>query len=110
MLPGIGGHVISLRDLAILIGFERPVYGLQPTGHDLDFWRSQGRGTGERTDQADETGCESGPYNLLGFSAGGVIAYEIAQQLTVQASRLDCSDCSIPMAQVIPADCHSRGV
>ena len=84
VLPGLRAHVISLRDLGLLIGGnERPVHGLQPTNHDLSLLQYP---TIEELATAlikDMRRIASrGPYHLLGFSAGGSIAYEIAQQLS----------------------------
>lgn len=81
LLPGIGGHVIGLRDLAVLLGPDYPVYGLQQRGMD-------GRQTPHHRIQdmaayfVDEITQQfpHGPYYLVGFSAGGLIAYEMAQQ------------------------------
>jgi thioesterase domain-containing protein len=82
MLPGMGAHVISLRDLALSIGNEQPVHGLQPTGHDLFVlpYPSLEELASELIKDMRRV-AKSGPYNLLGFSAGGLIAYEIARQL-----------------------------
>jgi len=82
MLPGVGAHVISLRDLALSIGNEQPLLGLQPTDHNLDVlpYPSLEELASELIKDMRRV-ARSGPYYLLGFSFGGLIAYEIAQQL-----------------------------
>ena len=82
MLPGMGGHVISLRELALAMGTERPIYGLQPTLHNLDVlpYPSLEELASELIKDMKRV-WNSGPYHLLGFSAGGTIAFEIARQL-----------------------------
>jgi amino acid adenylation domain-containing protein len=83
MLPGGIAHVMSFRHLALAIGDEWPLYGLQPNDQDLRFLPHP---TFEELakelvdDMSSVAG--SGPYQLLGFSAGGLIAFEMAQQLT----------------------------
>ena len=80
-LPGVGMHVMALRELAWEMGTGQRVYGLQPRGieglppheniHDMAAYLL------EYVLQA----CPRGPISLVGFSAGGQIAYEMAQQL-----------------------------
>jgi len=81
-LTGTGGLVIGLRKLAALIGEERPFYGIQPRG--LDGHTRSDRSVEEVAAfavQQMRTVQPHGPYHLLGFSAGGIIAFEMAQQL-----------------------------
>jgi len=76
------GDVHFYRHLAGALGPERPVYGFQAVGLD---------GIGEPLSCIEEmaaTYCQAlrmvqaaGPYRLAGSSMGGVIAYEMAQQL-----------------------------
>jgi oxalate---CoA ligase len=79
---GIGGNVLSQRTLALNLPPDQP------------FWSIQARGLDESA--ADENLCETaalyiqeikavqprGPYFIGGVSAGGLFAYEMAQQLT----------------------------
>ncbi|WP_417735305.1 amino acid adenylation domain-containing protein [Rosistilla oblonga] len=81
-LPGIDGHLLNFRALATAIGNDRPVYGLQPYG--LDGTSSPCTSIEEiagRHVQEIRRVMPSGPYHLAGFSFGGVVAFEIAQQL-----------------------------
>ncbi|MEI8197445.1 MAG: alpha/beta fold hydrolase, partial [Phycisphaerae bacterium] len=89
LLPGIGGHAIGLRDLALLLGPEHPVYGLQLRGmegrqsplhriEDIAAYFVE-----EITRQFPQ-----GPYHFIGFSAGGFIAYEMARQLQQRGAEI----------------------
>ncbi len=81
-LPGLGGHVLGFREVARLLGGNHPIYGLQPRGLD-------GRATPHNSlpemaayfIEAMRRVAPTGPYHLIGFSAGGYAAYEMAQQL-----------------------------
>ena len=84
-----GGHVLVYRDLAALLGPDQPVYGLQALGLD----RVQPPHT-RIEDMAAHYIREmrelqpSGPYYLAGASMGGMIAFEMAQQLVAQGERI----------------------
>lgn len=79
---GIYGNVMFFRDLALNLGDEQPVYGLQAKGLD-----------GKETPLTDIREMAkhyiteirrlqpNGPYLLTGFCFGGMVALEIAQQL-----------------------------
>lgn len=78
----VGGNIFSYLDLARNLGFEQPFYGLQSVGLN-----------GEQEPLIrieDMASCyigalqgvqSQGPYYLGGWSLGGVIAFEMAQQL-----------------------------
>lgn len=78
----VGGHVYIYRDLAKSLGAEQPVYGLQSIALD---GKSAAQETIEQMAsdyiQAIQTVQSTGPYLLGGASFGGVVAYEMAQQL-----------------------------
>ncbi|MCZ8100878.1 MAG: SDR family oxidoreductase [Burkholderiales bacterium] len=79
---GMFGNILNLRHLAIRLGQDRPVYGLQAKG-------LYGGDTPHETfeEMARDYIAEiravqpHGPYILAGFSGGGIVAYEMAQQL-----------------------------
>ena len=82
LVHGIGGGVLRYRDLARHLPPDQPVYGLQALGmaggnicHDRVEDMAQYYVNEIRTVQSE------GPYCLGGFSFGGVIAFEMAQQL-----------------------------
>ncbi len=79
---GVGGNVIGLRELGQCMGPDYPFYGLQSQGLD---------GTRPCHKTIEEMALHyiheirsvrpRGPYFLGGFSFGGLVAYEMAQQL-----------------------------
>ena len=81
-VPGVGGNVLGLYDLARLLGPEQPFYGLQSRGLS---------GTEKPLTSIEEIAAaflaeirevqREGPYFLLGGCMGGIVAYEMAQQL-----------------------------
>ncbi|MCT7950209.1 amino acid adenylation domain-containing protein [Ancylothrix sp. C2] len=78
----IGGNVLSYMGLAIYLGPDQPIYGLQARGLD-----GQQPPHTKMEDMAADYIKEmrnvqpQGPYFLAGHSLGGLIAFEIAQQL-----------------------------
>jgi thioesterase domain-containing protein/acyl carrier protein len=82
-MHGLGGHVAAFLPLATRLAAQRPVYGLQGQGLDpgqqphaciedmAAYYLDEIRGVQAR-----------GPYLLAGWSMGGLIALETAQQLT----------------------------
>jgi len=84
-----GGAVFCYLPLAAALGPDQPVYGLQARGLE----------PGERTATSVEqmaaqyleeirTLQPTGPYHLLGWSFGGLIAYEMGRQLQTQGERV----------------------
>ena len=77
-----GGNVIFYMDLARHLGTDQPVYGLQAQG--MDGKRSRA----ERLEDMSAAYIKEirefqpeGPYHIGGASYGGLIAFEMAQQL-----------------------------
>ncbi|MCR9246633.1 MAG: SDR family NAD(P)-dependent oxidoreductase [bacterium] len=89
LVHGAGGNVLGFRDLAHYFGKDQPVYGLQARGVD-------GKQTPHQTidEMAQAYLAElrevqpRGPYYLGGYSGGGVVAYEMAQQLLAVGERV----------------------
>ncbi len=82
LAAGMFGNILNLRHLAVHIGADRPVYGLQARGiyggeapHETFEETARDYLAEIRTVQPE------GPYLLGGFSGGGLVAYEMAQQL-----------------------------
>jgi amino acid adenylation domain-containing protein len=78
----VGGNILAYRDLARCLGSDQPVYGIQPQGLD-----GKGRPYFHIEDMAAHYIADlrnlqpQGPYCLGGLSFGGIVAYEMAQQL-----------------------------
>lgn len=77
-----GGVVMSYVDLAYLLGPEQPFYGLQARGlkageEPIDDLQAMGRLYVEAIREVQP----EGPYHLGGWSFGGLVAFEMAQQL-----------------------------
>jgi thioesterase domain-containing protein/NAD(P)-dependent dehydrogenase (short-subunit alcohol dehydrogenase family) len=80
---GAGGNVMVYSVLSDYLGLEQPFYGLQEQGVD---------GKSEPLDRIEDMAAlyikeirevyPHGPYMLGGFSMGGEVAFEMAQQLT----------------------------
>ncbi|MBW4592864.1 MAG: amino acid adenylation domain-containing protein [Brasilonema angustatum HA4187-MV1] len=88
-LPGANGHGFYFRDLAINLGNEQPVYGLETPGREgvsplpdsVAAHASQVL-TLLRQQQAQ------GPYILAGYSSGCAVAFEMASQLEQQGEKV----------------------
>ena len=84
-VPGVGGNVIYLYELARHLGLSQPFYGLQALGLDGEsepFNRVED--IAAYYIEAIQTVQPSGPYLLGGHSFGGVVAFEMATQLQKQ--------------------------
>ncbi|RKG66141.1 non-ribosomal peptide synthetase, partial [Corallococcus exercitus] len=86
--PG-GGNVLAYSELARRLGPSLPVYGLQSRGLD-------GRPVAESIEEmaglyieALRTVQPHGPYQLGGWSLGGLVAYEMAQRLREAGEAVD---------------------
>jgi thioesterase domain-containing protein len=81
-VPGVGGNILGLRDLARHLDPDQPVYGLQAPGLD---------GARPPFDRVEDMAAHnikevlavqpSGPFLLAGASFGGTVAFEMARQL-----------------------------
>lgn len=82
LCAGMFGNILNLRQLALHIGKDRPVYGLQARGlyGDQEPHRDFREAASDYIAEI-RTVQPHGPYLLGGFSGGGLIAYEMAQQL-----------------------------
>jgi thioesterase domain-containing protein/acyl carrier protein len=79
--PG-GGHVLCYTDLARYLGREQPFYGLQSLGLNGEQEPlSRIEDMAACYIQALQSVQPQGPYHLCGWSIGGIIAFEMAQQL-----------------------------
>ncbi len=82
MVPGVGGNVLVFAQLAKLLGPNQPAYGLQARG--LDGSEAPFTSMPEMATHyiaQIRSVRPNGPYIVLGSCTGGLIAYEMAQQL-----------------------------
>jgi acetoacetyl-CoA synthetase len=83
LVHALSGDVLFLRPLAFRLSTDRPVYGLQARGLDP---HEQPQTSVEDMAQTYVSTIRSvqpaGPYAIGGYSFGGLVAFEIARQLT----------------------------
>lgn len=82
VVPGVGGNVVGFADLARALGADQPVIGLEAIGLDgetMPMFRLESIATHFVSEMQNHQ--PSGPYFLFGACIGGVIAFEMAQQM-----------------------------
>jgi oxalate---CoA ligase len=82
---GIGGNILEFHDMLRHVEADQPVYGIQAQGLDGKNPRHKTveEMAGHYIKEIRELQPE-GPYYLGGSSFGGLVAYEVAQQLSVK--------------------------
>ena len=89
-IPGGGGQALSLQLLSQSLGAEFPFYVLEPIG--LDGKRAM-LDTVEDVASANIHALKQiqapGPFRLLGYSYGGIVAFEMAYQLMLQGEQVE---------------------
>ena len=94
--PG-GGTVFCYRELARHLPADQPVYGLQARGMDgLTPPLESVAAMADHYADLIRSVQPQGPYQLCGWSSGGIIAYEIARRLDLDEQRLIMIDTGIP--------------
>ncbi len=81
LVHGIGGEVISFQTLARHVGTDCPIYGLRAEERLEAMEPASIETIAARYVRAIRAVVPAGPYRIGGYSAGGIIAYEMAQQL-----------------------------
>jgi amino acid adenylation domain-containing protein len=85
-IGGVGGNPFGIRRLAAELGSEQAVFALtqggDPTGRSLPSLAREVAAEVGRTQP-------SGPYYLAGFSAGGVVALEVARLLRARGENVE---------------------
>jgi acyl carrier protein len=88
-VPGIGGNVVGFYELGQLLGNDQPFYGLQSRGLDgkaEPFTRVEDIASHFVSEIQSVQG--TGPYHLVGACIGGIIAFEMAQQLSAKGQKV----------------------
>jgi amino acid adenylation domain-containing protein len=85
----LGGSILGYHKMSVYLGLDQPVYGLQPQGLDgkhPPYTRVEDMAAHYIRDI--QTVQPHGPYFLAGYSFGGTIALEMAQQLIRQGEKI----------------------
>lgn len=88
-VPGAGGHALSLQLLSQALGSAQPFYCLDPVGLAGDTSPMNNvRQIAAFNLAAMKSVQPQGPYRLLGYSNGGIVAFDMAQQLHEQGEKV----------------------
>jgi acetoacetyl-CoA synthetase len=89
ILPGFGGSVMELYALARLLRTESAVYGIRASGSEPGETMHEHIEDMSRAYLAAIREIQAhGPYIIVGYSFGGLVAYEMAQRLVDEGERL----------------------
>lgn len=89
MMHTTPGDVLGYTDLVRELGADQPCYGLQSVGlHDPSCAHRSIEEMASHYLDALRRHQPEGPYHLVGWCYGGVVAYEMAQQLVAQGQRV----------------------
>ncbi len=107
-LHALGGTLFGYYDLVRRLGEDRPIYGLQSQGID-----GKQQPLERVEDMAScfirsiQTVQPHGPYCLLGYSFGGLVAFEIARQLAEVGERVEFLGLVDIRSPIVPKDTMS---
>ncbi len=88
-IPGVDGNVLIFQNLVRYLDSNQPVYALQPQGLDgKKPFHTRIEDMATYYIKHIRTFQPEGPYFLAAFSAGGVIAFEMARQLSEQGQEI----------------------
>jgi thioesterase domain-containing protein/NAD(P)-dependent dehydrogenase (short-subunit alcohol dehydrogenase family)/acyl carrier protein len=89
VISGLGGNVIKFHSLAFHLGEGQPIYGLLPRGLDgKNTFHTRIQDVAADYVAAIRSRQPEGPYHLVGYSFGGIVAFEVAQQIAAQGGRV----------------------
>jgi acetoacetyl-CoA synthetase len=109
VLPGAAGSVLQIAPLASTMTVPMPVYAIKPRG--LEPGDTPCETLAEMAEYAIgvmRRVWPSGPYLLVGYSAGGLVALEIARQLTAAGQEVPLLILldTYPSRETWPLLCH----
>ncbi|CBN59210.1 MULTISPECIES: non-ribosomal peptide synthetase [Kamptonema] len=84
-----GGDILAYLNLADKIGGEQPFYALEQSPNSVEVEPKSVEETAAYYLQEIRTVQPEGPYLLGGWCFGGVVAFEMAQQLQKQGQKVD---------------------
>ncbi len=88
-IHALGGNVIGYQTLVRHLNSEQPIYGLQAQGLDgKQAPHTKVEDMASHYIQQIQTVQPNGPYLLAGFSSGGTVAFEMAQQLVTKGEKV----------------------
>jgi amino acid adenylation domain-containing protein len=107
-LHALGGTLFGYYDLVRNLGEDRPIYGLQSQGIDgkqppLESVEAMA----SYFIKSIQTVQTHGPYFLLGYSFGGLVAFEIARQLAELDERVEFLGLVDIRSPIVPKDTMS---
>lgn len=89
LLPGIGGDVFYFRFLARHLGNDQPVFAIEMLSSEAGSISSTSlEVTARNCLRKIREFMPSGPYRLAGHSFGGLLAFEMGQQLVAAGERV----------------------
>jgi amino acid adenylation domain-containing protein len=89
LVHALGTSVIFYQELANYLDSQQPVYALQPRGLNGDQPLKKVEDMARHYIQEIQKVQPQGPYCLGGYSFGGKVAFEMAQQLQKQGQQID---------------------
>lgn len=88
-LSGVGGSVLCFQPLSQSLGNDQPFYALQSIGMDGKTAVPDSiKEIAEFNIAAIKSIQSTGPYTLLGYSHGGVVAFEMAKKMLKQGDEI----------------------
>lgn len=89
VISGLGGNVLKFYTFAFHLGQDQPIYGLLPRGLDgRDSYHRRIEDMAADYVSAIRAKQAAGPYHLAGYSFGGIVTFEVAQQLARQGGEV----------------------
>lgn len=89
IISGVGGNVVKFQRLAFCVGDDQPLFGLLPRGLDgAEPYFTRVEEMGAYFADAVEQSQPTGPYRLMGYSFGGLVAFEAARQLVARGGEV----------------------
>jgi acetoacetyl-CoA synthetase len=109
MIPGAAGSVLQLAPLADAMPGSMPVYAVRPRGmaeqeHPCETVQEMA----QHAVAVMTAACPQGPYPLVGYSAGGLVALEAAAQLAAAGREVPLVVLldTYPSRETWPLACH----
>jgi thioesterase domain-containing protein/acyl carrier protein/NADP-dependent 3-hydroxy acid dehydrogenase YdfG len=89
VISGLGGNVVKFHSLAVHLGEDQPIFGLLPRGLDgKSSYHTRIEDIATDYVKAIRAKQPNGPYQVVGYSFGGIVAFEVAQQMVAQGEQV----------------------